>query len=82
MSISLPIGVILALLAVSGFVIKMVNAFSNLEKTGSADPSALATEIAQALLITMWSLPPACVAFLIAMVAYIRILNLPRSPRK
>ena len=82
LSISLTIGVILALMAVSGTVINMIRAFATLEKNGSADPSKLAGDISEALLITMWSLPPACVAFLITMVSFIRLLSLPKTPKK
>lgn len=79
MSISLTMGVILALLAVSGTVLNIIRAFSTLEKAGGADPSVLARDISEALLITMWTLPPACVGFLLAMVSFIRLLSLPRS---
>lgn len=82
MSISLTIGVILALLAVSGTVLNMIRAFATLGKTGAADPSKLAGDISSALLITFYSLPPACLAFLIAMVSFIRLLSLPREPKR
>lgn len=59
MSISLTIGVILTLLAMSGTVINMIRAFDILEKTGSADPAELTGVISAVLLITIWSLPPA-----------------------
>ena len=82
MSISLTSGVIFTLLAMSGTVIKMVRAFSTLEKAGGADPSILARDISAALLITMWTLPPACLAFLLAMVSFIRLLSLPRERKR
>jgi hypothetical protein len=81
LSISLPIGVILSLFAVSGTVISMIRAFSTLEKDGVADPSALAGEISMAMLIGMYSALPACLALLIAMVSFIRLLSLPRIPK-
>lgn len=82
MSISLTSGVILALFAVSGTVINMIRAFSSLQQTGSADPSKLAGDISSALLITFYSLPPACLAFLLAMVSFIRLLSLPRERKR
>ena len=82
MSISLSVGVILALLAVSVTVINMIRAFSTLEKAGGADPSILAKDISAALLITMWTLPPTCLAFLLAMVSFIRLLSLPRERKR
>ena len=82
MSISLTSGVIFTLLAMSGTVINMVRAFSTLEKAGGADPSILARDVSAALLITMWTLPPACLAFLLAMVSFIRLLSLPRERKR
>jgi len=82
MSISLAIGVILALFAVSGTVLNMIRAFATLGETGAADPSKLAGDISSALLITFYSLPPACLAFLIAMVSFVRLLSLPREPKR
>jgi hypothetical protein len=79
MSISLTIGVILTLLAISGTVINMIRAFSTLERAGGADPSILARDISAALLVMMWSLPPACLALMLAMVSFIRLLSLPRE---
>ena len=39
-----------------GTVIGMVGAFNELEKTGEADPAALADDISVALLSTMWAM--------------------------
>lgn len=82
LSISLTIGVILALFAVSGTVISMIRAFSTLEKAGAADPSALAGDISMAMLIGMYSALPACLALLISMVSFIRLLSLPKLPKR
>ncbi len=82
LSISLPIGVILALFAVSGTVISMIRAFSTLEKDGAADPSALAGDISMAILTGMYSALPACLVLLLAMVSFIRLLSLPKTPKK
>jgi hypothetical protein len=79
MWVSLVPGVILALAAVSGTVISMTGAFSELEKTGAADPAALARDISAAMLITVWTLPPACLAFVFTLVSFIRLLSLPRA---
>ncbi len=79
LAISLPIGVILALYAVSGTVISMIRAFSTLEKDGAADPAALAGDISMAMLTGMYSALPACLALLISMVSFIRLLSLPRE---
>ena len=82
LSISLTLGVIFALLAASGTVINMIRAFSTLEKSGSADPAALAGDISTALLIGMWMIPPACLGFLLSMVSFIRLLSLPRERKR
>ncbi|QTN34205.1 MotA/TolQ/ExbB proton channel family protein [Akkermansiaceae bacterium] len=80
MWISLGVGVMLAMIAVSGTVIKMTAAFSSLQANGSADPSVLAGDISEAMLISLWSLPPALLAFLIFLVSLIRCLSLPKLP--
>lgn len=81
MSMSLRVGIILALLSISGTVIGMIRAFSTLKQTGSADPSKLAGDISQSMLITMWTAPLISLAFLLAMVSYIRLLSLPKPPK-
>jgi hypothetical protein len=78
--ISLVLGVLLALSAVSGTVIRMMGAFLELEKTGAADPAELAGDISEAMLVTLWSLPPACLAFVVTMVSFICLLSLPKAP--
>lgn len=81
MWISLIIGVILMLAAVGGYVKSMIHTFSTLQQSGAADPSELANDISSVLLILLWSLPPACLAFLVSMVSFIRLLSLPRLPK-
>ena len=81
LSISLTIGVILALFAVSGTVISLIRAFLTLGKAGTADPAALAGDISMAMLIGMYSALPACLALLISMVSFIRLLSLPKPPK-
>lgn len=82
MMISALICVIVALAAVSGPAIGMIRVFSGLKETGAADPSALAGEISTQLLIALWSLPPACLAFLLTLVSGIRLLCLPKAAPK
>lgn len=79
MWISLTIAMVLTLSAAGGYVINMIRAFSKLQQSGAADPAELANDVSSVILILLWSLPPACIAFLLAMVSFIRLLSLPRQ---
>ncbi len=78
MIISLVLGAVFAVTAVSGYVLSMTKAFSRLKETGKADPNALAGDISAAMLYFVYSAMPCCLAFVVAMVSLIRLLSLPR----
>ncbi len=58
-----------------GTIVGMVEAFSTLQKTGGADPSALAGDISVALLTTFWGLVSSALAlipFIVFLVLFLK----------
>ena len=66
------------LLGLIGTVMGMINAFSTLQKTGGADPSALAGDISVSLLTLSWGL----VASALALIPFIVFLVIFLKQRK
>lgn len=79
MWISLTLGMILAVGIASCCAVIMKNPSSALEQSGSV---VLASNQSDVLKFLVTSLPTACLAFLLAMVSFIRLLSLPREPKR
>jgi biopolymer transport protein ExbB/TolQ len=80
MILSFTIASVAVVIYLGGTVLNMMRAFSTLEASGGADPAKLAGDISGAILTTLYSLPIAGLGFLIAIIALIRFLSLPKIP--
>ncbi len=69
-------GLVLPLLVgLVGTVFGMIRAFDQLQKSGGADPSALAGDISVALMTSMWGLVVSAVSFIPFVVFLVLYLN-------
>lgn len=75
MIISFIIGCALAMFTLRELALYLVRAFSDVEPNGAADPAELANEISTTLVVAIYSLPVAGLAWLISIVSLIRFFS-------
>ena len=76
--ISIAAMVVPPLIGLAGIVAGILGAFGELSKSGRADPADLANNISMSLLSAVWVLAISLPAFIVTLVAAIRLLSLPK----